>query len=120
VFLKIYRQSDGYLIASRARLADGFFQRFRGLMLSPPLKEGEGLLLVPCNQIHMMFMRFPIDAVFLSNQNEVVTVYHSLTPWFGFSKWHREAEKVLEIPAGLAKKMKLQNGDRLSIENLTK
>ena len=37
-----------------------------GLMGRPSLAAGAGLWLPASNGIHMMFMRFPIDAVFVS------------------------------------------------------
>ena len=46
-------------------LADSFFSRLRGLMFRRRLKEGCGLLLAPCNSVHMLFMRFAIDVIYL-------------------------------------------------------
>ncbi len=53
-------------MAGRVRLATSFWARFRGLMGSAPLDADEGLYL-PVNSIHMLFMRFPIDAVFVDS-----------------------------------------------------
>ena len=38
-----------------------------GLMGRSTLADGDGLWLPDSNGIHMMFMRFPIDAIFLGN-----------------------------------------------------
>ena len=46
-------------------IADNFFRRFCGLMGKKNLPARHGLLISPCNSIHMCFMKFPIDAVFL-------------------------------------------------------
>ena len=45
--------------------ADGLWGKFMGLMGRPSLPAGAALWLPESNGIHMMFMRFPIDAVFV-------------------------------------------------------
>ena len=68
--------------------------------------------LKPCNSIHMMFMRFAIDAVFLDPSLRVKKVYVRLSPWWGIVWFVRGASSVLELPAGAAQG--LQVGDQLS------
>jgi uncharacterized membrane protein (UPF0127 family) len=46
-------------------VAGSLWAKFMGLMGRPSLDAGAGLWLPDSNGIHMMFMRFPIDAVFL-------------------------------------------------------
>ncbi len=52
-------------LATRLEVADGLWSRFMGLMGRPALEPDTGLWLTGTNGIHMMFMRFAIDAVFL-------------------------------------------------------
>src|SRR6202158_6169003 len=54
-----------------------------GLMFRRTLEPGRGMWLAPCNGIHMMFMRFPIDAVFLDSNERVKKVYRRLPAWYG-------------------------------------
>lgn len=116
--LRVVRQADGAAIADRARTADTFWARFRGLMLTPALIPGEALWIEPCTSIHMMFMRFPIDALFLDPAGRSVALYHSLRPWFGLSGWHREARGVLELPAGTLQRHAVVVGDAFSLERM--
>lgn len=90
------------VIASQVRVADNPWTRFRGLMLAPPLGEGEGLLIKPCGSIHMMFMRFRIDAVFLDRDNRVTAVARSLPRWRGLAFGGRGAKAVIELADGAA------------------
>jgi len=62
------------------QVADTFWKRFRGLMGKPPPPNGEGLLIQPCNSIHMFFMRFPIDVVFMDREFRVVKLIRGLSP----------------------------------------
>jgi uncharacterized membrane protein (UPF0127 family) len=53
----------------------------------------------------MLFMRFPIDAVFLAKPSEgggrrVVAMRAGLRPWTGVVWWARGADGCLELPAG--------------------
>ncbi|MDR2452000.1 MAG: DUF192 domain-containing protein, partial [Candidatus Accumulibacter sp.] len=48
---------QGEPLAIEIALAGSFFSRLRGLMLAAPLSPGRGLLIVPCNSIHALFMR---------------------------------------------------------------
>lgn len=61
--------------------------------------------------IHMCFMKFPIDAVFLDADGRVLRVLANLKPW-RFSPWVPGARGVLELPAGRADKL-LSEGDVL-------
>ena len=116
--VQIRRTADGRPVANRVRVADTFWSRFRGLMWSPPLLPGEGLLLEPCTSIHMFFMRFPIDVAFLADDDRVVACYHSLRPWFGLSGWHREAFKAVELPAGTLASAEVTPGTQLTLERI--
>jgi hypothetical protein len=61
----------------------------------------------------MFFMKFPIDAVFLNNDNSILAV-ETLKPW-RLSKLHFKAKKVLELPAGASKNYGWKAGDKLEI-----
>ncbi|WHY76787.1 DUF192 domain-containing protein [Neobacillus sp. WH10] len=92
--------------------ADGFFKRFRGLMFRKDPIENEGLWIVPCNAVHMFFMKFPIDVVLLNERKEVVKVFNELKPW-KITKPINEAYSTLELPAGSIKKFGIRNGIKL-------
>jgi uncharacterized membrane protein (UPF0127 family) len=55
----------GTVLASDVEAGSSLWAKFMGLMGRPSLAPGAGLWLPDSNGIHMMFMRFPIDAVFL-------------------------------------------------------
>ncbi len=104
------------IIGDKIKVADTFVKRFRGLMLSQELNENEGMLIKPCNSIHMMFMRYPIDAVFLDSENKVKAVYENLKPWIGITKMHSDVTSVLELKKGRANQTGINNGNILTIE----
>jgi hypothetical protein len=83
----------------------------RGLLGRRELPSGEGILLKPASSIHMAFMRFPIDAVFLDGNFRVVKIAADLRPWRTAAS--RKAKAVLEIAAGEAARRGVTTGDRL-------
>jgi uncharacterized protein len=102
-------------------VANSFLARFRGLMGIARLGDGAGLLLPGTNSIHMLFMRFPIDCLFLAapgadGAQRVVDVRHSLPPWRGVVWWARGARDTVELPAGTLKTHALKVGDTVRVE----
>ena len=83
----------------RARVAEGFFARARGLIGRPPPPPGEGLLIPHCNAIHTFFMSYPIDAVFLDKEGRAVKTVRNIRPWRPFVWGGFRARQVLETAA---------------------
>ena len=91
-----------------------------GLMGRPSLPAGDGLWLPGGNGIHMMFMRFPIDAVFVSKagadgSRTVRSVHRGVRAWTGLVLWVRGAHGVLELPVGTIDASGTAVGDRVEI-----
>ena len=98
--------------------ADTFLGRFLGLMGKKALPPFHGLLLIPCSSVHMCFMRFPIDVVYLAADGQVLKVRPRLQPWYGLS-WCPGAWGVLELPAGGAEQAGIQKGEWLQCSEST-
>jgi uncharacterized membrane protein (UPF0127 family) len=109
------------VVAERVDLAASFGARFRGLMGRRSLAPGCGLWLTGTSNIHMFFMRFPIDAVFLGRPGadgarRVVAVHADLRPWTGIVWYARGADACLEMPAGTAATSRTVVGDVVATE----
>ncbi|MCC6353317.1 MAG: DUF192 domain-containing protein [Verrucomicrobiae bacterium] len=104
----------GAVLGDRILLAATPWARMRGLLGRPGLGPGEGLWIRPTNAIHMFFMRFAIDALFLSRDLEVVGMARELAPWrMAGPVWL--ARSVLELPAGTLARAGCEIGDRIEI-----
>ena len=100
----------------RIKYADSFWKRFNGLLFyKKPIIE-EGLLITPCNSIHMFFMRFPIDVVFLDQSNNVVKVVPNIKPWRMVPPV-RTAHSALELPIGTIDENIIRCGDKITFMN---
>ena len=113
--LRVVNRTRGATLVAAGKVADRFWSRLRGLIGSPLLKTGEGLLITPCNSVHTHFMGFPIDVLYVNGTEEVVGIDHALPPW-RFGRLYRGARFVLELPAGTARATGTQVGDRLQVE----
>jgi uncharacterized protein len=103
---------QGRVVCARCERADSMLARMRGLLGRSGLEPGEGLLIPKTSSIHMFFMRFPIDAVFLDKDLRVRKVVADLKPWrvaFG-----RGAKSCLELPAGEAVRAGIAEGSLLT------
>jgi uncharacterized protein len=113
--LRLVHPRSGRVLAERLRVPQTFFGRGLGLMFRRELPAGEGMWITPCNGIHMFFMRFAIDAVFLDRRLRVVRVRAWLRPWRVVPLVLR-AHSVVELPAGTAADLGLERGEELSVE----
>jgi uncharacterized membrane protein (UPF0127 family) len=105
-----------YNVPFFTKRADSFSSRFKGLMFrKEPLKD-EALWLLSCNSIHMFFMRFPIDVIFLDKQLCIVKTVEDIRPW-SLVLPVRGAHSCLELPVGTVQKYKFKELDRLDIKD---
>ena len=108
-------------LASQVEVASGLWGKFWGLMGRPSLATDAALWLPESNGIHMMFMRFPIDAVFVGSADAadgsraVLSVHEALPVWRGLVPLVRGAHGVLELPIGTIRDSATAVGDRLLI-----
>jgi uncharacterized membrane protein (UPF0127 family) len=101
------------VVVGRCAIARSPVARMRGLLGRRELPSGEGILLRPAGSIHTAFMRFPIDAVFVDGDLEVLRIARELPPWRMAAA--RGARAVLELPAGEAARRRLTVGARLEL-----
>jgi len=90
---------SNFILGSDVKVANTFMSRLKGLMFVSEIKGMDGLIIEKCNSIHNCFVRFPIDVIFLSGDNQVVKIIKEFKPW-RFSFIYFKAKRVLELPAG--------------------
>jgi uncharacterized membrane protein (UPF0127 family) len=106
------------VVCERCDVADHVVARMRGLLGRSVLPQGEGVLLRPAGSIHTFFMRFPIDVVFLSEEDVVLKVVHGLPPWRAAGM--KGARSVLELAAGEVESRGIDVGSTLQYDPPTR
>jgi uncharacterized membrane protein (UPF0127 family) len=119
---KVLNRTRGTNLGDRIRVARSMVERTVGLLRTPELRPGEGLWIERSPSIHMFFMRFAIDCVFLGNRRadgsrEVVGVRENLRPWSGIVWWVGGAHGAIEVAAGEAARAGLKPGDAVLFDS---
>jgi uncharacterized protein len=115
--VRVENATRGTVVAERARVARSSSDRSRGLLGTDALPAGEGLWIERSPSIHMFFMRYPIDAVFVDAHGRVTRVVADLKAW-RVVPWARGARDCLELRAGEASVSATAVGDELVLEPL--
>jgi uncharacterized membrane protein (UPF0127 family) len=107
----IFNKTTGEVLVRNAAVANTFLKRIFGLIRKKALTPEEGLIFYHAPSIHMFFMKFPIDVVFLDKNMAIIKICRALKPWklancFGSSV-------TIEIPAGKTSQIPTKEGDIL-------
>lgn len=113
-YMRVLNVTNNIILARDLRVANTFLSRLKGLLGTSSLPEGQGLLISPCDSIHMFGMRYPIDVVFVTGEFQVIKVLHCFPP--GKVASCPGSAHVLELPAGILASTGTSPGDFLVIK----
>jgi uncharacterized protein len=116
-FVRVENVTRGTTVAERVRVASSSIDRSVGLLRTSEVTPGEGLWIERSPSIHMFFMRYAIDAVFVSKAGRVTKVAANLKPW-RVVWWAPGARDCLELRAGAAALSGTRPGDELRLVDL--
>jgi uncharacterized protein len=116
-YIRIQNVTRGTTVGERVRVASSSVDRTVGLLRTPEVLPGEGLWIERSPSIHMFFMPYAIDAVFVDKEHRVTKVVATLKPWRAVL-WARGARDCLELRAGAAAESGTQTGDQLRLVDL--
>jgi len=108
----IIENENNLNIQFKARWAKTLWQRFVGLLATPVLNKNEGLLLSPCNSVHTIGMRYPLDLIFMDREGRVVKCVKDLVPFRTASA--KLAHYTLELPVGTITRAGVTIGNRFT------
>ncbi len=117
ILMKIYY---GKRLIANVKVCNNFFSKFRGLMFSRKLKKNEGILLISDKEsiletsIHMLFVFFKIDVVWINNDKKIVDIKRNVKPFKLFIGSKEKAKYVLEVANDEIKNLKI--GDKLEFK----
>ena len=114
--MSILNVTRGTVLADRETWAVSAADRTRGLLDHDRLDAGEGLVISPCNSVHMFGMRFALDVVFVDKQDRVVRTIENLQP-MGFTRIYLSAKRVIELPVGTIGASRTEPGDQLELSD---
>ena len=112
--VRVENATKASVVADRVRVASSMRDRTVGLLGNSGLEDDEGLWIERSPSIHMFFMRFAIDAVFVDASGRVTKVVADLRPWRAVW-WAPGARDCLELPVGAAARSGTEPGDELRL-----
>jgi uncharacterized membrane protein (UPF0127 family) len=113
--LTVTNATRGTCVGNSIDKADTSAKRRTGLLKHSGLGEGEGLWIVPCESIHMFFMKFAIDVIYLDRKKRVKKVVRALAPWR--LSMCLPAHSVIELPTGTIDRTQTAVGDELEFQD---
>ena len=112
--ITIQNVSRNTVLADKATIADSFVTRMVGLLNRKNLSAGEALVITRCQSIHMLFMRFAIDAIFVDKDDRITGLVPGIKP-FMFSQIFFKSRYVIELPTGIIVQSESRLGDQIKI-----
>jgi len=113
---RVINRTRGTVLGEAVDRADTSGTRNEGLLKRSGLAKGEGLWIVPTQVIHMFFMKFAIDVIFLDREKRVVKTVSRLRPWRMAASWR--GYSVMELPAGAIEETGTERGDVVEVTQL--
>lgn len=111
---------DGTRIATHIECVTTMFRMMCGLMFRRKIPDDYAMVFVfpkPKNGfVHALFMRFPIDVIFLNNDKIIIDIAR-LNPWIGY-KHVRNVSYIIEMNAGVSDRYELATGTRLIFDTV--
>ena len=108
-------KTKNIVIARNVLIANTFGTRLLGLLSKRGLGCEEGLVITECKSIHMFFMKFSIDVVFVDRAYRVVGLVQNIKP-FQLSPFFFKANKAIELCSGCIQQKSVSINDLLVIE----
>ena len=100
-------------IAKDAVLCLGLFSKIKGLMFT---RKPKSLIFDFCSEkrigLHMWFVFYPIDVLFLDKNGKVVELKTGFMPFSAYTS-KKKARYAIELPEGSIRKSRTAIGDRI-------
>lgn len=112
--LAVKNITRGGMLVEHVQVARTYWERLIGLMGRKTMARDEGLIINPCSSVHTHWMRFPIDVVYVNQEDVVVGIDQNLLPW-RLGRFYKGARYVIELNGGVAAAAGLQVGDSLRL-----
>ena len=106
------------ILTDKIKFCKNFLNRSIGLILHKKLKN-KGLVFIYSKEekisLHMVFVFFPIDVLFLDKNKKVIEMKEKFRP-FSFYTPKKRAKYILELPEKTIKKTETEIGDKIKFK----
>ncbi len=119
--MRIKNLTKNKIISNNAVMCKDGFSKFMGLMFTTKQKKSLVFKFKKETNIalHMFFVFYPIDVLFLNKNKIVVDKKENFKP-FTFYKSRKKAMYAIELLNGIIRKTNIEIGDKIEIRDNTK
>ena len=111
---------NGVAIANSVEIAKSILKQMRGLMFRRGIPSDYSMIFLLKKQshvaVHMLFVFFPIDVIFLDNEKKVKG-FSRLRPWSGY-KAMEDIKYVIEMKAGTIERFNISIGGQMEFNEI--
>jgi uncharacterized protein len=113
--IRFLNERNGSVVCENCDVADNMWTRGKGLLGRASLGENEGIWLAPGSSIHMFFMKFSIDVIFLTKDDVIADIVENIAPGKMYVAKPKAGKPfgALEVAAGTVARTRTQIGDQL-------
>ncbi len=112
--MRLESKTKNQILIADLEVAESFLARGKGLLGRESLSFDQALWILHCNSIHMFFMKFPIDCIFLDKSLKVKAIREDVKPGrLVLPIWG--ADSVVELAAGSVRRLNVSVGDQLYV-----
>ncbi len=113
--MEILNRTKNRVLADDVLMSSSFLNRLKGLLGRSSIKINQAMLLRPANSIHTFFMRFPIDILFINENNIIIKAYRNMKP-FKLTGIYFKSSFVIELHSGIIDSTQTTEGDLIQIK----
>jgi uncharacterized protein len=108
----IKNTSKKSILAKESVICKSIFSKAKGLMFSKRIKD-KGLVFIFSKEkrhsLHMLFVFFPIDVLWLNKKKKVVDMKENFKPFSLIAKPKQKASYIIELPTGTIKNTRIKD-----------
>lgn len=112
----IVNTTKNAVLSKEFSVCNSIFSKARGLMFSGPKDLVFKFSREQIIPLHMMFVFFQIDVIYLDSRMKVVEIKSNFKP-FSYYRPRMPARIVIETKAGVIRKTKTEVGDQMEIKS---
>jgi uncharacterized membrane protein (UPF0127 family) len=110
--VKVINKTRSTIIAESVKIADTPASRLIGLLKHSTISPHEALIITHTRSIHMFFMRFAIDVIFVDKNFRVVGLVKNIKP-FRMSPYFWRAHYAIEAAPETISSSRTEMGDEV-------
>ena len=108
----IINKTKNIILKKNYKYCNNFFSQLKGLMFSQPKTLIFDFKKEKKINLHMFFVFYPINVLFLNNNKEVIDIKRNFKP-FTFYKGKKLSRYIIEIPSKKPDKNNIDVGDKI-------